>query len=126
MNANEVIRPNSECTYWDVPGFPGRMVHSYRIHGTDLWEIEVIEPTNSGLLDCDYQTITFLDKVGSDKTELYGVLSTKKTDNRAEQNAECYRTIAECFTWQTLLDLGTPKLVMGRIELWADNKEAVA
>jgi len=119
MNANEVIRPNSECTYWDVPG-TDQMVHSYRTY-SGSWIIEVIEP--SAVMG-PHGTITFLSGCGI-KPECYGTRSTWRipgTDNDwRELYSECYRMITDVYPWEQLLDLGVVRCVMGRIEVTTDN-----
>lgn len=118
MRANEVIRPNSTCTYWDVPG-TDQMVHSYRTY-SGSWIIEVIEP--SAVMG-PHSTITFLEHYWTKKSHCYGTLqSARYADVTPEDlKLQCYRIIAECFGWQTLLDLGTVRLDMGRIRLTPDK-----
>lgn len=118
MRANDVIRTNEDCGYWDVPG-TDQMVHSYRTF-SGSWIIEVIEP--SAVMG-PHGTITFLEHYWTKKALCYGSLHTARyADVTLEElKQQCYRIIGECFGWDCLLDLGTVRLDMGRIELTPDN-----
>lgn len=88
MKAHEVIRPNMDSRFWDVPG-TDKMVHCYRVYGGAL-VFQVIEP--SGIMG-RHHTITFLSDGKTEKC--YGTMSSRRhaayRTCRAELEDECYR-----------------------------------
>ena len=130
MKARDVIRTNSNCEFWDVPG-TDKMVHCYRTYGGRM-VYEVIEPSS---VMGRHQTIMFLSDGQTEKC--YGTVSTLRADDalsglEGAEREKAYRTWVSALYWQCYgiivsvgkinMLLDSVKTDMGRIEITGKDR----
>lgn len=122
MKAHEVIRPNSDSGFWDVPG-TDKMVHRYRECGRLVYEVIVpsqfMGPHDKVMCLSDGQT-----------KKCYGTVSTSRTlydpsysdydrvCRVSDVMDKCYRIISDVIGWDVLSDCRFLQHHMGCFLLW--------
>ena len=129
MRAADVIRTNSDCSYWDVPR-SDMMIRRYRVIGGPM-VYEVIEPSSlmgpHGTLVSlwDGETHEYYGTVCSRMFVAEGLLDGSSTAEQAGDYQtwlwwlweDCYQTIAKAISFEVLLAGDRLRNNMGRLEV---------